>query len=437
MVVSKVHYAIYTRQSTHDSGKVLSSCDVQFGICQDFALSCLSPSANWIGERFDDIGESGANIKRPALKRLLEWAEKDILQTVIVYRLDRLSRNLLDCLSILQNFRENEIELSVVTAPGIGSIATDDFMLNLAASYAQFERDLIRSRIADAREYLKRKGYRIAGPTPYGYDSDPRTKQLTPDPTETPHIETIFQMAADGVTPLEIAGTINSLGWRTRPSKSVKSREQLRGNLWSPRQILTTLHNPVYAGMFADGNGVRKGNHQAIISDRTFFQANQHITSRRSEKKPADRSRFWALRGKIECPECGRIMSTHTTNKNNRRYRHYRCRSHAGGRPPCKGSAFPAIEIEQIVIDQLCCQPLGIVTNPSIVEVFSQFQKIWPGLGGYGHAHLLPTVIKQVNFSPDESTLRIQLNIDAVEKIAYWTKEQKKDFKNKAKYPSG
>ena len=197
---SRNHYAIYTRQSIHASSSVLSSCDVQFGICQDFAQSNLPLEQTWIDERLDDEGETGASVGRPALTRLLELAEKDSIETVIVYRLDRLSRNLRDCLSMLRMFREKGIAFHVVTAPNIGSLAADEFMLNLAASYAQFERDLIRSRFADARKYLKRQGRRVAGPTPYGYDSDQRTKQLVPNSAEAARIETIFQMAADGTT---------------------------------------------------------------------------------------------------------------------------------------------------------------------------------------------------------------------------------------------
>ena len=86
-------YAIYTRQSTADAGTVLSSCDVQFSICEDFVRSRATPEWAWIGERLDDVGHSGADMERPALQRLMQLVHDGAVDTVVIYRLGRLPRS--------------------------------------------------------------------------------------------------------------------------------------------------------------------------------------------------------------------------------------------------------------------------------------------------------------------------------------------------------
>jgi site-specific DNA recombinase len=105
--------------------------------------------------------------------------------------------------------RELGIDLVIVTAPEIGSTATDSLLLNLLSIFAEFEREMIAKRIADARAALKRQGRRVDGALPLGYDADPLTKQLVVNPKEIKQVHAMFEMAAEGMPPSEIARIAN------------------------------------------------------------------------------------------------------------------------------------------------------------------------------------------------------------------------------------
>jgi len=422
MTPDPIRYAIYTRQSVSSAEKTLSSCDAQFSICQDFAKARSGPGWNWIGERLDDEGASGADADRLALQRLLRLVREHQVEKVIIYRLDRLTRSLRDSLNILDTFREANVELLIATSPELGSAATDNFLLNLMASFAEFEHDMIRSRLSDARQALKRRGRRIAGRVPYGYDTDPNTKQLIVNYDEARRVEAMFQMAADGMLPRDIAQTANDEGWRTKVTIAKRTGRKSGGNLWTPRQVLNILSNPVYLGLFKDGNHTRMGKHLRIVARELYDLAQSQIQARRTTKQKTRKSRLqWPLRRKIVCTRCGRLMSPHVTHNGNRRYRHYRCRSHAGGRPPCKGSALPAYEIESHVAEWLADYGLlGEVSNLSDDQrrLLERFQVVWRAMNEVAQSRALPEVVERVEFDEGKSALSVTFDLDGIERLA-------------------
>ena len=417
---STVCYAIYTRQSTSDGGHILSSCDVQFGICRDFVQAQANSSWKWIGRRFDDVGQSGADTDRPALQRLLEHVRNGDIDVVAIYRLDRLTRRLQDSIAILDAFREAGVELLICTAPEVGSAATDKFLLNMMGVFAEFERDMIRSRLADARAALKRHGRRLAGRVPYGYDTDPKTKQFVVNFDEARRVEAMFELARDGMLPSDIAAEANKLGWRTKRTVVQRSGRVSGGGPWTPRQVLAVLRNPVYVGRFVDGQSTRFGQHDAIIPIELFEQVQDRINARRAAKRARrskPRTSEWPLRGKIICPRCGRTMSTHNTYYRNFIYRHYRCRSHAGGRPPCKGIAFPAYELEKCVAGMLADPELADTPkdpSPGYRLLLRRFQITWELLELHTQMRLLPTVVEKVEYSESASKLTLHLDREGV-----------------------
>lgn len=413
---SPIRYAIYTRQSTTPE-TTLSSCEAQFAICQDFIGARKDSRWEWVGERFDDMGVSGATADRPALQRLLQLVESGGVQKVFVYRLDRLTRSLRDSLAILDSFQRHGVELLIATAPELGSAATDKFMLNMMASFAEFERDLIRSRLADTRVAIRSRGRRLAGVVPFGYDADPRTKQLVVNPAESRRVEAIFEMAADGVRPRDIAGSINELGWRTKVYEGRRSGRKRGGNLWTPRQVLDTLANPVYIGLLRDGAKTRPGKHRPIIAREIWELVRQQIEDRRPTRKARGKKQpFWPLRGRILCPRCDRLMSTHVTIEGNIVYRHYRCRSYSGGRPPCKGSSFPAYQIEKAVADTLA-EPAIADKAGEDRELVLRFQVAWGVLDFTARMRMLPEIVQRVVHHEGKSSLAVTLDTDALKRL--------------------
>ena len=159
------------------------------------------------------------------------------IERLVIYRLDRLSRNLRHFTTLFEELKDHAVELDVLNAPETGAVALDRFMLNVLASFSEFERDLAATRIAASRAHLKAHGRRTAGATPFGYFADRHTKQLVVCDEEAAAVGRMFQWADAGVTPAVIASFANALRWITGA-----------GNPWTARQVLSILTNHTYAG---------------------------------------------------------------------------------------------------------------------------------------------------------------------------------------------
>ncbi len=273
-------FAIYTRQSV-DTAKDFSSCDAQFQTCLDCARAFGDRDGDWIGERFDDQGWSGSSVERPALKRLRQAVREGRVRHVYAVALDRLSRTMRDAVVILDELEAAGVELRLVHQPGIGTSAEGRFLRHIIASFAEFERELIAARLSDTRMSLKAHGRRLAGPPPYGYDADPKTKQLVPNAREARRLKAIFEMAASGVRPSEIARRVNKKRWTTKKRLSERSGRLIGGGAWTARQIVDVLRNPVCLGVFADKGKLRNGVHAPIIGLDMFVRAKSHLDARR------------------------------------------------------------------------------------------------------------------------------------------------------------
>ena len=412
--------AIYTRQSRTSPGE-FSSCEAQWAACMCFVTAHHGNGWVWNGKRYDDEGESGETLDRPGLQRLLADVRAGEIDRIVVHRLDRLSRRVVDCLPLLEELKNRRIPLSIVTQPDLECTAEHTFLLNIMASFAEFEHEMIRSRLAAARAAHKRRGRRVAGVVPYGYTADPRTKQLVVVPDEASRVQKIFRMALEGVIPREIAKTANESGWRTKQRIS-KSGEVTEGGLWTPQQILATLANPVYAGLIRDGAAARRGAHEAIVFEELFNQVATQVASRRT--RPPGRSRstiFRPLRGLLKCGQCGRLMSPSISGCRNLRYHFYRCRSYAGGRPPCNGVSVPAGEIERLVLEVVGNPDSQAVTGAcQLAEDLCQaFAEAWSSFDDGKHRKLLPTLVEEVIYDARHSRISIRLDPEALRRLAY------------------
>lgn len=327
--------AIYTRQSVRGEGD-LTSCDVQREMCLRFAQS---RGLRLSGEHFDDEGISGATLERPALRRLMSLVRSGVIGAVVVHRLDRLSRRVRDCSELLEELKVRGVRLFIAAMPELAGGAADTLMLNILSAFAEFERDMIASRIRDSRAGLVARGRRIAGVTPFGYASDKRTKQLAPVASEAEVVSEFFRSVAEGVLPREVAGVANEKGWKTRG-----------GRQWTARQVLEIVSNPVYVGRFRTSEGTRAGTHAAIVDEDLFNRCTAVITARRTSPPGSRTHREWShLAGKVRCARCGRGMSIRVTTNGPRRYVYFRCRAARGGGTPCTGTQVRAFDIEQTV----------------------------------------------------------------------------------------
>jgi hypothetical protein len=175
---------------------------------------------------------------------------------------------------------------------------------------------------------------------------------LVVNDSESRIVKWMFEAAASGQLPAAIADAANGRGWRTKMTVGRRTANQRGGNLWTARQVVATLSNPVYVGSFKDGAEVRIGHHEPIVGRDVFAAAVAQLQSRRTRTPGRRYEIIWPLKGRIRCAACSRPMSPHTIRHRNWVYRYYRCRSTAGGRPPC-GRQVSAYAIEIAVQQNL------------------------------------------------------------------------------------
>lgn len=214
--------------------------------------------------------------------------------------------------------------------------------------------DALQRRRGSAR--LKARGLRIAGAVPFGYDADPRSKQFVPNAIESVVVKWLFEQAAAGRTPADIADDANANGWRTKERVARRSAKAFGVNLWTACQVIATLRNPVYLSLFREKHDLRIGHHDPIITHALFAAAVAQLETHRTREPGKQYTIDWPLKGRIVCAVCERPMSPQTIRYRNFIYRYYRCRSTAGGRKPC-GHQVSAPAIENSIEANVTQQP--------------------------------------------------------------------------------
>jgi site-specific DNA recombinase len=268
-------------------------------------------------------------------------------------------QKVLDWAHLVARFREAGTELSVVKGNlHHGMFAAGDLTLNLSVSFAELEHDIIVTRLRDAHAARRSRGLRSAGRVPFGYTSDPVTRQLVIHPEEAASVARIFEMAAEGVMPATIAAWLNEGGLRT------KRLGLVGGHPWSAPAVLRVLSNQSYLGQIGDV----PNSHEAIVNAELFERARMATRQRRT-RDPSRRSPRhgpFFLRGLLRCSLCGRIMTTSSSrgllpprelgDSAPEPPRYYRCR----GPEACPGSQVSAQYIEGRVLDWLCRPPRSV-----------------------------------------------------------------------------
>ncbi len=348
------------------------------------------------------------------MRKLRKVIDLGSIDRVYAVALDRVTRNMRDAVVILDEFERAGVELRFVHQPDLTSGPQDRFLKHVLAAFAEFERDMIATRIAESRAYLKNQGRRLAGPAPFGYDAHERTKQLVPNRAEARRVRAVFKRAANGQTPAEIAKRINHLGWRTKQWTAKRSGQVRGGGKWTPRQVVSLLHNPVYLGQFADGKSTRPGCHTPIVNEDVFQAVQDRLAERRTTANGSRDRREFALRGKVICPKCKRPLATYMDTRGSPNGKlilgYYRCRSTAGGRPPCKRTSYRAWDLEQSVIDLLeeestWAEVLASAGRPNARA--GTFVETWKSLNPIARRRLLARIVERVELHRTKADVRI------------------------------
>lgn len=356
-----VRCAIYTRKSSEEGlQQEFNSLDAQREAAEAFITSQKAEGWVCLSDRYDDGGYTGGNMERPALKCLVSDMEAGKIDCVVVYKVDRLSRSLLDFARMMETFDRHKISFVSVTQHFNTSNSMGRLTLNILLSFAQFEREIIGERIRDKKAANCRKGKWPGGRPVLGYDVDRSiagNPKLAVNPAEAVRVRQIFELYLEHGSLIPLANEIQRRKWLTkewtnRAGRRVGGRPHDKCSLWA------LLTNPIYIGKIKHNNDYYPGEHEAIVPEDLFkavqnlLQQNAQVAARSQVK-----NRYGALlRRLLYCKACGRMMVHACSSRGNRTYRYYTCtNAMKRGWSNCPSKSLPALEIEQAVVDQIRC----------------------------------------------------------------------------------
>ena len=187
--------AIYTRKSSEEGLDMeFNSLDAQREACEAYVASQRSEGWATIRDRYDDGGFSGGTLERPALKRLVEDIEVGLIDVIVVYKIDRLSRSLMDFAKLVEVFDRNSVTFVSVTQSFNTTTSMGRLTLNILLSFAQFEREVIGERIRDKFAASRKRGMWMGGCVPIGYDV--KDRKLVVNEAEAQTVRMIFERFA-------------------------------------------------------------------------------------------------------------------------------------------------------------------------------------------------------------------------------------------------
>ena len=324
--VGRLRCAIYTRKSTEEGlDHEFNSLDAQREAAEAFIFSQRSGGLVALSERYDDGGFTGGNLDRPALERLLVDIRTGAIDCVVVYKVDRLSRSLIDFARIIEIFEKHNISFVSVTQQFNTTNSLGRLTLNILLSFAQFEREIIAERTRDKISAARRKGKWIGGRPVLGYDIDPHRSRLTINVDEALQVRTIFKLYLDYNALVPVVREIHCRGWRTKKWVTRKGVTN-GGKPFTKGRLFSLLTNPIYIGKVDFQKQTYEGEHEAIVEVAIWGRAQQILQQNGRNGGVEVRNSYSALMKELlRCASCDSGMIRTYTTMDSRRYRHYVC----------------------------------------------------------------------------------------------------------------
>ncbi|MBQ2379455.1 MAG: recombinase family protein [Akkermansia sp.] len=341
-----IRCAIYTRKSIAKGlDQEYNSLDAQLDMC----LECIKRHEHdgwvFVGS-YVDAAVSGTTVDRAQLNMLRQQVRAGAIDCVVVYKLDRLSRDLGDFTTLMKEFSEHKVKFISATQAIETHTPEGKLSMNMMAVVADYEAAIIRARLKDKINAAKAQGRWVGGKAPFGYVW--KDKKLEIEPKAAATVKYIFDLYLQDIGPVRIARRLNE---EKRPYiKSPKSGEDIP---WNSQTVKRIVSHFVYAGMVKTESGLIPGIHEAIIDQATFNRVNQRneeARKLRSGKCQHERTVHYALKGILKCGKCGREYVGTYTIKNGLLRRYYSCvankRDYLQG---CPSPHFGANQIEDLL----------------------------------------------------------------------------------------
>ena len=348
-----VRVAIYTRKSTEEGlDQEFNTLDAQRQSVEAYIASQRGEGWVALPERYDDGGFTGANTERPAFQRLLADVEAGKVDVIAVYKIDRLSRSLLDFTRIMDVLDRNGVSFVSVTQQFSTANSMGKLTLNILMSFAEFERETIAERTRDKMRAARRKGLWTGGRPVLGYDV--ANKKLVVNAAEAELVRTIYRLYQEQGSLLATAEELRRRGVRNKTLTSKRGRTT-QGRHFDKNTLRSLLTHPIYVGKMRAGDEVVDGVHAAIVDHEEWDAVQAQLRRNGRAGGSGVRNKWGALlKGLLHCGRCGAPMTNHSTRKDGKLFRYYVCQTaQKRGAAACRGSRAPGGELEAVVVQRI------------------------------------------------------------------------------------
>jgi site-specific DNA recombinase len=412
-IARKLRCAVYTRKSSEEGlEQEFNSLDAQRESCEAYIVSQKAEGWVLVPDRYDDGGVSGGTLERPALKRLLADLEARSVDVVVVYKIDRLTRVLMDFSKLVEVFDRNSVTFVSVTQAFNTTTSMGRLTLNMLLSFAQFEREVIGERIRDKVAASRRKGMWMGGWTPLGYDV--KERKLVVNTREAATVRMLFERFAK-------VGSATLLV-RSLREEGVTGKN---GRLVDKGYLYQILNNRVYVGEAVHKGTSYPGEHKAIVPERVWGRVHAILGENARKRAATTRAQTPALLKGIIFGPTGCAMTPTHTRKRGRLYRYYMATDllkHDA--PDCTVRRVPAAEIENAVVEQVrgllqspeiivrtwrkARQLVGNIDETEVRDALHRLEPIWNELFPTEQTRIVHLLVERVDVSPDGVDIRLR-----------------------------
>lgn len=313
--------AVYTRKS-HEEGldQAFNSLDAQAESCKAYIAS--QAGLGWIlrDKAYDDGGISGGHMERPGLQALIADIKAGLIDVVVVYKVDRLTRALTDFAKLVDVFDEHEVSFVSVTQAFNTTTSMGRLTLNVLLSFAQFEREVTAERIRDKIAASKAKGMWMGGVVPLGYRNQDKKLYIRED--EAKIVKSIFALYLQHKNVRVVKAELDRQSIVSRKRTSPSGRVT-GGAPFSRGIIYRILTNPIYRGRIQHKNAIYDGEHEAIIEQAIWDEVQAALKDNAAKRKTVGNSKSPALLAGLLFDAEGQKLVPHHANKKGQRYHYY------------------------------------------------------------------------------------------------------------------
>jgi site-specific DNA recombinase len=422
--ISKSRCAVYCRKSSEEGlGQAFNSLDAQREACLAYIESQRREGWIALDHEYSDPGYSGGSLDRPALQRLLRDIESGSIDTIVCYRIDRLTRSLIGFTRLVEILDRHSVALVSITESFNTATSLGRLNLHMILSFAQYERELAGERIRDKFLASRKRGLWMGGHAPLGYHA--RDRKLIVNEAEAALVRHIFERFLQVGSATMLVQELNAQGHRTK-----------RGKPFDKTVIYKLINNPTYVGEVSHKGAIYPGEHEALVDRATWDKVHAVLAQNRHRRASHTRAATPALlKGLIFGPD-DRAMAPSHTRRRGRLYRFYRT---ATSLKLCHGDcpirAVPAGEVEAAVINQvraLLRAPEMIVRTwraaylddreldeRDVVEALQRLDPLWDQLFPAEQARILQLLVARVAVRLDglEIDLRVEGLASLVEEL--------------------